>query len=91
MEIAEERAIADKRLAEQLAHSDAQLAGERAAADKRLADEISAADDRLQQDRLSAQEQEQLAQRMLSRNIHVTMRGLKQKPKKAQHWRKKGR
>jgi hypothetical protein len=43
-QLAEERDLADKRLAEQLAHSDAQLAAERAAADARLKEELAHAD-----------------------------------------------
>src|SRR5689334_10776742 len=60
--LADERTLADGRLARQLKHSDDQLEKERAAADKRLSDEISAANERLRQERQAAQEQEQYAE-----------------------------
>jgi len=44
------------------------------------------ADGRLQ---MSAREQEELAQRRLTREVTIALRGIKSKPKKAVHWKKK--
>jgi hypothetical protein len=61
-QLAEERALADKRLADQLAHSDAQLAAERAAADARLKEELAHADAELAEEHRIAREREQWAE-----------------------------
>jgi hypothetical protein len=60
--IAEERRLADKRLAEQFAQSADQLAEQRTAADKRLQDELAHTEMQLKEERQATQEQEQWAE-----------------------------
>lgn len=64
-EIADERVLADKRLAGQLAHSDKQLADERAAAGARLREELQHSAAQLQEERQLTQDREQLAEAYL--------------------------
>ncbi|MGA9771685.1 MAG: hypothetical protein WBV94_21825 [Blastocatellia bacterium] len=40
---------------------------------------------------MTRSEQEDLAQKQLSRNVYIALKGVKEKPKKAVHYRKKGR
>lgn len=60
--LADERALADKRLADQLAHSGSQLAIERADADARLQEGLRHEDARRAAERRAARDAEQLAE-----------------------------
>ena len=60
--MADERTLADARLADQKAYSEAQLATERAAADARLREELAHADARLAKERQAAREAEQVTE-----------------------------